>query len=111
MNKLIAIGAGVAGAAVAVRSLSSGPRRRLGAAVSRRMLQRMEHLMASLPDDAPPKLVTSVLPRLRDQNDQIIAMLREQNELLRARLQAAPGATSRASRASGPDGSEGGPGP
>jgi hypothetical protein len=43
----------------------------------------MEHMMASLPDNSPPKLVMSVLPRLRDQNDQIIAMLREQNALLR----------------------------
>jgi hypothetical protein len=30
----------------------------------------------------------SVLPRLRDQNEQIIAMLREQNALLREHLQA-----------------------
>jgi hypothetical protein len=46
----------------------------------------MEHMMASLPDNSPPKLVMSVLPRLRDQNDQIIAMLREQNALLRKHL-------------------------
>jgi hypothetical protein len=57
----------------------------------RRMLQRMEKVMASLPEDAPPKLVMSVLPRLRDQNDRIIALLQEQNELLRARPQAARG--------------------
>jgi hypothetical protein len=40
-------------------------------------------MMASLPEGDPPKLVMTVLPRLQDQNDQIIAMLREQNELLR----------------------------
>lgn len=89
MKKLIAIGAGVVGGVVALRSLSPGLKRRLSDGVSRRMVQRMEHLMAILPEDAPPKLVMSVLPRLRDQNDQIIAMLREQNELLREQLQTA----------------------
>jgi hypothetical protein len=47
----------------------------------------MEHVMASLPESSPPKLVMSVLPRLREQNDQIIAMLQEQNALLREHLQ------------------------
>ena len=47
----------------------------------------MEHMLASLPENAPPKLVMSILPRLRDQNDQIIAMLQEQNALLREYLQ------------------------
>jgi hypothetical protein len=42
--------------------------------------------MASLTEGAPPKLVMSVLPRLQAQNDEIIAMLREQNELLRKQL-------------------------
>jgi hypothetical protein len=31
----------------------------------------------------------TVLPRLQEQNEQIIAMLREQNELLRKQLRAA----------------------
>ena len=52
----------------------------------------MEQMMASMPEDAPPKLIMSVLPRLRDQNDEMIAMLREQNELLRQQLNAARGA-------------------
>jgi hypothetical protein len=59
------------------------------------MRQRMAHMMASLPEDAPPKLIMSVLPRLRDQNDQIIAMLREQNALLREHLQTAHGSAPR----------------
>jgi hypothetical protein len=50
----------------------------------------MEHMMASLPESSPPKLVMSVLPRLRDQNDQIITMLREQNALLLQHLQKTP---------------------
>ncbi len=52
------------------------------AAVRRRMMKRM---MASMPDDSPPKLIVSVLPRLREQSDQILALLKEQNELLRQR--------------------------
>jgi hypothetical protein len=51
------------------------------------MLGHMERMMSSLPDNAPPKLVMSLLPRLRDQNEQIIAMLQEQNALLREHLQ------------------------
>ena len=87
MNRFIALGAAVIGGVIAFRSLAPVARGRLGSALSRRMLRHMEQMMASLPETSPPKLVMSVLPRLRDQNDQIIAMLREQNALLRACLQ------------------------
>lgn len=95
MKRPIALGAAVVGGAIAYWFLSPVPRRRLGAAVSRRIRQRMEHMMASLPADAPPKLVMSVLPRLRDQNDQIIAMLREQNDILREHVHPAGGSAPR----------------
>ena len=88
MKRLIALGAVFTGGAIALRSLPRVPRRRFTAAVSRRMLQRIEHVMASLPENSPPKMIVSVLPRLRDQNEQIIAMLRDQNELLREHLNA-----------------------
>lgn len=87
MNKFIALGAAVIGGVIAFRSLSGVPRRGLGSILGRRMLRHMEHMMANLPDNSPPKLVMSVLPQLREQNDQIIAMLREQNALLREHLQ------------------------
>lgn len=87
MNRSIVIGAALIGGALLLRSLSAQPRRRAGSAFGRRMLQRMERMMASLPDDAPPKLIMSVLPRVREQNDQIIAMLQEQNALLREQVQ------------------------
>jgi hypothetical protein len=83
MSKIIILGAALAGAVVAFRSLSTAPGRGLGSAFSRRMLRHMEHMIAALPENAPPKLVMSILPRLRDQNDQIVAMLEEQNALLR----------------------------
>lgn len=83
MKRLIALGAIVLGVVIALPE----PRRRLTAAVSRRMLKRMESMMASLPEGSPPKLIMSLLPQLRDQNDQMIRMLGEQNELLRKHLQ------------------------
>lgn len=95
MRRPIALGAAVVGGVIAARALAPGSRRRVTAAVSRRIRQRMEQMMARLPEDAPPKLIMSVLPRLRDQNDQILAMLREQNELLREQRHSAHGAAPR----------------
>lgn len=40
-------------------------------------------LLEKLPEDLPPKLVKSILPRLQQQNEEIIGLLRAQNELLR----------------------------
>jgi len=52
------------------------------AAMRQRMMKRM---MDKMPEDSPPKLVMSILPRLQEQNDQILALLKEQNDLLRQR--------------------------
>ena len=89
MKTLVAVGAVTLGAVIAVRYLPRQSPGHLGDVVGRRIMKRMEQIIASLPEGAPPKLVMSVLPRLQAQNDQIIAMLREQNDLLRKRL---PGA-------------------
>ena len=83
MNKLIAIGLAVVGGVIVFRTLPPDTRSRLTAPIRRWITERMQQMMASLPEDAPPRVVTSVLPKLQVQNDQIIAMLREQNELLR----------------------------
>lgn len=82
MKKFIAVGAIVLGGALAFQILAREPRRQFSSAVRKRILNRMERMMASLPEGAPPKLIMSVLPRLREQNDEILRMLREQNELL-----------------------------
>lgn len=87
MNRVIVLGAAVIGGIIAFRTLSTAPRGRFGAALSARMLRHMERMMKSLPDNSPPKLVMSVLPRLHEQNEQIITMLREQNALLRENLE------------------------
>jgi hypothetical protein len=65
---------------LAGRQLLGGKRGPDFAAMRRRMMKRM---MQAMPEDSPPKLITSILPRLQEQNDQILALLGEQNELLR----------------------------
>jgi len=86
MNRSIALGIGIVAALAGVGLLSKPRRERIGSLVSSRMQHRMEHMMDKLPENAPPKLVMTVLPRLREQNEQILALLREQNALLRERL-------------------------
>lgn len=83
MKPLMAVGLATVGGVIALRCLPPEVRDRLTARARHRMLAGMEHMMASLPESAPPKLIMSILPKLQAQNDQIIAMLREQNELLR----------------------------
>ena len=86
MKRLIAFGVIVVGGVIALQALARAKRGQLTATLRGGMLKRMERMMASLPEGSPPKLVMSILPQLRDQNDQIIKMLREQNELLSEHL-------------------------
>ena len=83
MKPLTILGLATAGGVIFYRCLPAEIRGRLTAKVRHRITEGMEHMMESMPEGAPPKLVMSVLPRLQAQNDQIIAMLREQSELLR----------------------------
>jgi hypothetical protein len=73
-RRLLAVGAVIGGLIAARRLIPSKGRGRI-----------MERMMERMPPDSPPKLVMSILPRLREQNDEIVALLREQNELLRRR--------------------------
>jgi hypothetical protein len=86
MNRNLGLGIGAAAAAglLGLGLLSKARRERIGNALSHRMLRRMERMMARLPENSPPRLVMSVLPQLREQNDEIIRLLREQNALLSA---------------------------
>ena len=84
MRGVFALGAVVVGGVIAARyflpSEGGGPDRRPEPTMRERLMARM---IQGLPPESPPKLVMSILPRLREQNDEIIALLREQNELLR----------------------------
>ena len=90
-TRLVALGVAAAGGVIALRLLPTEPGHRMIRAVgdwmTKRMIRHMGRVMASLPESAPPRLVASILPKLQAQNEQIIAMLREQNELLRQQLQ------------------------
>lgn len=39
--------------------------------------------MDALPEDSPPKVMTSGIRRMQEQNDELVTLLREQNKLLR----------------------------
>jgi hypothetical protein len=84
MKPLLAVGMAAVGGVIVFRCLPRERRDRLAAALGHRVTEHLGHMMDSLPEGAPPKLIMSVLPKLEAQNEQIIAILREQNELLRA---------------------------
>ncbi len=87
MTRFGTLGVAIVGGVIGFRCLPLESRNRLtrkvGNWMAKRMVEHMGRMMASLPEGAPPKLVMSILPKLQVQNEQIIAMLREQNELLR----------------------------
>ena len=39
--------------------------------------------MEAMPEDSPPKVMTSGIVRMQEQNDEVVALFREQNKLLR----------------------------
>ena len=84
MRRLVPVAAVIVGGVITARWLLTsgehGQERQPGATMIGRMMRRM---MERLPADSPPKLIMSILPELRKQNHEIIALLREQNELLR----------------------------
>ena len=91
MRKLVALGLVVFGGVIVTRLLPRDLRARPSVAMRHWMAKHVEQMMASLPANAPPKLVMSILPKLQAQHEQIIALLQEQNALLRQRQPAAPG--------------------
>ena len=90
-TKLVALGVAAAGGVIVLRCIPIESRHRMTQAVgdwiTKKTIKRIDRLMASLPEGAPPKLVSSILPKLQVQNEQILAMLQEQSELLRRQQQ------------------------
>ncbi|MXO57289.1 hypothetical protein [Pontixanthobacter gangjinensis] len=43
-----------------------------------------------MPDDAPPRLVAGILPKLQEQNTQILALLENQTRLIEAIIASPP---------------------
>jgi hypothetical protein len=86
MKKLLFVSGLTVGGAVASRMLlkkQHEPVRRFTAKMKERVKSHMGRMMEQMPEDSPPRLVMSTLPRLAEQNDQILALLREQNDLMR----------------------------
>ncbi len=84
MKKLLFRLAILVGIAYAIRTLlaDEGRRKQLGQLPA----TMMERCMEMMPEDSPPKLMMSGLSRVQEQNEQMLALLREQNEVLRERL-------------------------
>ncbi len=86
MKRLLLVSGILVGGAVASRILSEKqrePMRRFAAKMRERLKSHMGRMLEEMPEDSPPRLVMSTLPRLAEQNDQILALLREQNALIR----------------------------
>ncbi len=86
MKKLLFRLAILVGIAYAIRTLleDEGKRKRLGQLPA----TMMERCMEMMPEDSPPKVIMSGVSQIQEQNEQTLALLREQNELLRERLRA-----------------------
>lgn len=84
MKKLLFLTATAFGAAVLVRRLVPAERR---AQLREDLVQMpgtvMEKCMDAMPEDSPPKVMTSGILRMQEQNDELVALFREQNKLLR----------------------------
>ena len=90
MKKVLLLMAILLGGVIAVRCLLPAEGRAglsgLPAAMMGRMGRMVEACMEHMPDEAPPKVMMSGMRRMQEQNEQLIVLLREQNDLLRERL-------------------------
>ncbi len=86
MKKLMLMSGILVGGAVASRLLSEEQREHLSGLAARireRLASHMGRMLEKMPEDSPPRLVMSTLPRLAEQNEEILSLLREQNALMR----------------------------
>ena len=99
MKKLLFLIAITLGTAAAVRRLLPSERRtQLRESLAQMPATMMERCMESMPEDSPPKVMMSAMRRFEEQNDELLALLREQNKLLRKQtdiLEAASAGESR----------------
>ena len=83
MKKLLVLVAIMLGGAYAVRGLLAEERRER---LARLPATLMERCMEMMPEDSPPMVMMSSLRRLQEQNEELLVLQREQNGLLRERL-------------------------
>ncbi len=94
MRRVLLLTAIVFGGVFVVRRLLTAERRE---GLSRLPATVIERCMEHMPENSPPKVMTSGIRRMQEQNEEIHALLREQTALLRERLPA-ESAPSRAGR-------------
>lgn len=85
MKRLFVVSGILVGGAVAYRFLSEKqrePMSRFAGKLRGRLRSHMWRMMEEMPEDSPPRLVMSTLPRLAQQNDQILTLLKEQKALI-----------------------------
>lgn len=78
---MVAIGIGIV--ALLRRVLPAEQRASLQENLSKVPGAMMEHCMDMMPEDSPPKVMMSSMRRFEEQNDELAALLREQNKLLK----------------------------
>ncbi len=100
MNRMLLLTPIALGGVLAARHLLTPDRRD---SLSRLPATMMKQCMEHMPEDFPPKVITSGVRRLQSQNDEILALLREQNELLRRRAATARRARQPAKKKRAPD--------
>jgi hypothetical protein len=84
MKKSLLLMTVLLGSAAALRQLVPAERRaRLLESLFQMPMSMMEQCMESLPEDSPPKTMMSGLRRIEEQNEELLALSREQEELLR----------------------------
>ncbi len=83
MRRVLLLTAIVFGGMFVARRLLTAERRE---GLSRLPATIMDRCMEHMPEDSPPKVMTSGIRRMQEQNEEILALMREQNELLRERL-------------------------
>ncbi len=84
MKKLLFLATIAVVTAAAVRRLVPAERRaQMREGLIQMPATMMEQRMEAMPEDSPPKVMTSGIRRMQEQNDEIVALFREQNKLLR----------------------------
>jgi hypothetical protein len=84
MKELLFVTAIALGTVVAVRRLVPAERRtQLRESLAGMPAAMMERCMEGMPEDSPPKVMMSAMRRFEEQNDELLALVREQNKLMR----------------------------
>jgi hypothetical protein len=86
MKKSFLVSGALLGGAAAVGVLTRNrpeAKRRLATRARERFASHMEHMLDRMPEGSPPRLIMTTLPRLAEQNDEILALLHDHDARLR----------------------------